>query len=424
MRAPLAVVTGRLGPVVAGPVIVYLALFHGVLTVAAAVAVCFTVTVWPRPDLALLMLLGLVPAAALADPHGMALSALGLGAVFLLLLRMVCHGLRPRPDLTLILLLTVTVSVSYLLPQSDPGPVPSWTGWALLLVGLGILAASMAYPPDPRRVAQLTAVAGAFTAGSLLLRGEYATDRLTGLGLNPNYVGAALALPLVAAIGLARLDRSALWLPPALLCGAAIVQTRSRGAFLMVAAGLACALLAGRPRRHKVFISLLLLVPTLALPGTLDSMGDGLTGNRSSTELTANTEVRKEAAWLAVRVAADHPFRGIGYAMFPEYARSSSLGIYINTHNDFLRLAAESGLVSLALFTALLWRGLARRHTGHHAVLQSLGVAYAVGMLFANTLTDLIVSVPFWVALGCVLAQRSPGKQAASPTPLHVRTSL
>jgi hypothetical protein len=33
-------------------------------------------------------------------------------------------------------------------------------------------------------------------------------------------------------------------------------------------------------------------------------------------------------------------------------------------------------------------------------------VAYAVGLLFANTLTNLTVTAPFWVALGCLIAAR------------------
>ncbi|MEU2429703.1 O-antigen ligase family protein [Streptomyces sp. NPDC007861] len=419
MRSRFAVVLGWTGLLAAAPAVVYLVLFHGTLTAAVAVAACFTLLVWPRPDLALLVLLALVPVAAVADPTGAAAVALVTGAVALLLLRtVVLSGLRVRADLVVIVLMAFVVTASYLLPQVALTVERQWKGYVLLLVALGLLVVSAAAPADPLRIAQVVAIAGACAAGYLLLHGEYAADRLTGLGLNPNYAGAMLALPLVAAAGLARLHRSWLWLLPALVCGAAILQTRSRGTFLMVAAGLACVVLVGRPLRHKVLIALSLAGVALALPGTLDVVGENLTGSRTSTELTSNTEVRKQAAWLAARVALEHPLRGIGYGVFPDYARTSSeLGIYINTHNDLLRLAAEAGIGALALFTVLLWLGLARRHAPHQAILQSMGVAYVVGLLFANTLTHVIVTAPFWVCLGCLLAQPRHTQPTTTPSP-------
>ncbi|MEU6221632.1 O-antigen ligase family protein [Streptomyces sp. NPDC047022] len=406
MKSLSATVTGRVAVLAAGPVAVHLALFHGLATAAAVGAAGFALVTWARPDLALLTVLGLVPALAASGQRSTTLPAVVLGAVVLLLFRAALSAPRLRLDLLLILLTAAAVTVSRLLPAEPFHVEHGWKACGLLLVGLGLLAASVLVPPDPRRVAQAVAGAGAALAALLLVRGEYAADRLTGLGLNPNYLGAALALPLVAAVGLARFGRSWLWIPPAAVCAFAVVETRSRGAFVMAAAGLACVLLVGRPLRDKALIVLALLAVTVVLPGTLDSVEGNLTGGRTQTELTANTEVRKRAALLAVRVALDHPLRGIGYALFPEHARNSpDLGIYINTHNDYLRLAAEAGLVTLALLLALLWRGLARRCAPDHAVLQALCVSYAAGLLFANILADLIVTTPFWVCLGCLLAR-------------------
>ncbi|MGW5094269.1 O-antigen ligase family protein [Streptomyces nodosus] len=429
MRSLPAAVFGRLGLLAAGPVAVHLALFHGVEAVVATVVICFAVVVWPRPDVALLMLLGLVPVAAVADPGGTTLPVMGTGAVGLLLVRVALIGLRPRLDLLLILLLGCGVAVSCLLPQQTFSVAHPWKLCALLLAGLGLLAASALTPPDPRHIAQVVACSGAGVAVYLMIRGEYASDRLTGLGLNPNYVGSVLALSLVAGVGAARFHRSWAWLLPAAACAFALLETRSRGAFVMAAAGLACVLLVGRRPRYKVLIVLAIAAATLLLPSSLDTVEDNLTGSRTSTELVANTEVRKRAAEVALQVAFDHPLRGIGYARFPEYARTSpALGIYINTHNDYLRVAAEAGIVTLALLVALMWLGLARRYAADHAVLQAMGVSYAVGLLFANTLTDLLVSTPFWISLGCLLAHAAHRKRDPSPlsTPLpspHVRTA-
>ncbi|MGW0884074.1 O-antigen ligase family protein [Streptomyces sp. NPDC002671] len=411
-------VIGRVGLLAAGPVAVYLALFHGAAAAAAAVAICFAVVVWPRPDVALLMLLALVPAAAAVDPGGAVLKMV-LGAVAPLLFRIVLNGVWPRLDLVLIVLMAAAVTVSCLLPEEHLPVERPWTSWTLLLVGLCLLATSILAPPDPRRIAQVVAGSGAGVAGYLLVRGEYASDRLIGLGLNPNYLGAALALSLVAVVGLARFGRRWAWLAPAAVCAFALLQTRSRGALVMAAAGLACVLLARRRLRYKLLIALAIVAAVISLPGTMDAVEGNLLDGRTSTELTANTEVRKQAAVLAMRVALDHPLRGIGYTMFPEYARAS-LGVFINTHNDYLRLAAETGLVTLALLVALLWLGLTRRYTADHALLQALCVSYAAGLLFANALTDLVISTPFWISLGCLLARA--GRRKADPASLPVPT--
>ncbi|MEU8590869.1 O-antigen ligase family protein [Streptomyces sp. NPDC048664] len=414
IRSLGAATAGKAALLAAGPVAVHLALFHGVATAAAVAAAGFAWLAWARPEAALLAVLGLVPALAALGHGAGPLPAAALGAVALLLPRAVLGAPRARLDLLLILLTAVALTLSWLLPAVPLHVEHTWKSYGLLLVGLGLLAAAVLTPPDPRRVARTVAGSGALLAALLLLRGAYADGRLTGLGLNPNYVGAALALPLVAAAGLIRTSRSWLWVPPGALCACALVETRSRGAFVMAAAGLACVLFLGRPLRHKALIVLALLTAAALLPGTLDSVEDDLTGSRSRTELTSNTAVREKAALLAVRVAVDHPLRGIGYALFPEYARNSpGLGVYMNTHNDYLRLAAEAGPVTLVLLLALLWLGLARRYPPDHAVLQAVCVAYAAGLLFANALTDLVISTPFWICLGCLLARA--GRRGALP---------
>ncbi|MGI5513243.1 O-antigen ligase family protein [Streptomyces sp. CA-106131] len=419
MRSVFTVVIGRMGLLAAGPAAAYLALFHGATAAVAAVVICFALVVWPRPDVALLLLLGLVPLAAIIDTGGTVMTAMIGGAVALFLLRTALNGARLRLDLVLILLLALAVGVSCVLPEESFPVVEPWKGCGFLLMGLGLLAASVLAPPDPRRIAQVVAGSGTGVAVYLMVRGEYVSDRLTGLGLNANYLGAFLALFLVATVGMARFHRPWPWLLPAVVCASALLETRSRGALVMAATGLACVLLAGRPLRYKVLAGLAMLAVLTPLTGSRDSVEQDLMGSRASTELTANTEVRKQAALLALRVALDHPLRGIGYAMFPEYARAaSSLGIYINTHNDFLRLAAECGLVTCVLLVTLLWLGLARRCATHHAILQALCVSYAVGLFFANTLTYLLASTPFWISLGCLLARSARRKEDPGGGPL------
>jgi O-antigen ligase len=112
-------------------------------------------------------------------------------------------------------------------------------------------------------------------------------------------------------------------------------------------------------------------------------------------------------AWFAVRVAAGHPLRGIGYGTFPSHA-GAEFGLHIATHNDYLRLAAETGIPALVAFLGLLWLGLRRPASGDLAVLRAMTAAYAAGLLFANALASLVISTPFWLALGCLLATPRP----------------
>jgi O-antigen ligase len=251
----------------------------------------------------------------------------------------------------------------------------------------------------------MIAVAGAVTAGYVLVGGDYAGGRLEGLGFNPNYLGALLALPIVAAVGLMRQDRNPAWLAPSGVCLVAMAETQSRGAFLAAAVGVAIILVQGRPFKLQAPVVLAAVVVATALPGSLDAVEHIAAGNRQTSDLNSNSEIRRQAAEFATHVALQHPLRGIGYGMFPSYAaKSPRFGVYINTHNDYLRLAAEAGAITLAAFLVLLWLGTTRRRSGDLGVLRAVVLTYAVGLFFANLLADLAASLPFWLSLGCLLA--------------------
>jgi O-antigen ligase len=155
-----------------------------------------------------------------------------------------------------------------------------------------------------------------------------------------------------------------------------------------------------------------------AFPAALDAAEHVAVGRRHAADLNHDTTVRTQVAWFAVRVAAGHPLRGIGYGAFPSHA-DAEFGLRIATHNDYLRLAAETGIPALAAFLALLWLGLCRPASGDLAVPRAMTAAYAVGLLFANALSDLVVSTPFWLALGCLLAAARPPRDHTSHRESH-----
>ncbi|MET0496268.1 MAG: O-antigen ligase family protein [Actinoplanes sp.] len=325
--------------------------------------------------------------------------ALALGLV----LRFAVGALRLRRSHAWLALFAAALIISLLYPATT-GPATTLPGYDLtgILAGLVVAAAAVAAPPDPAVAARAVAVAGAVASAIVLAGGDFDGGRLVGAGLNTNYVGAMLALACVAAAGLAWTARQPGWLVVAAPSAFAVVQTQSRGALVAVAAGIGYLALRNRSwRQRALFVAAAALLTVLVT----DSLPALLINGRTATELDANNAIRGEALRLAIQIALENPLRGIGYGMFPLYAAGTSqVGIFINTHNEYARLACEAGLPTAAIFGGLLLLAMRGRRTGDEAVLRAVVVVFAVSLLFGNFLSSMVVSVSFWLALGYLLA--------------------
>lgn len=284
---------------------------------------------------------------------------------------------------------------------------------AALLTGLLVAVTGTVTPPRPGRLARMIALTGAVAAVYALAVGDTLGGRLQGLGCNPNYLGSYLAVPLVACAGLARTSRGGpLWAVPAVVCLAGVAATESRGAVLATVAGLVVIFMQSRGRWTQAMVLLAGAWVAIVFPGALDALTHLAASERTAGDLALNNEIRSQVAHVAARAAVAHPVNGVGWGMFPTYAfHDPGFNVYIETHDDFLRLAAETGAGALAAFVALLWCGVRRPQRDDLMVLRAVVVTFAVGMLFANPLDDLVVSTPFWAALGCLLA-RVPATRA------------
>jgi len=367
----------------------------------------------------LLLVAAVPPVSTLRHGQTAALAALFL-AVFAVVVRAIVRGLPLRARHLAALPLLGAVLLSYSAPVVSLVTATSrhadLTG---LVGGLALLAAATAAPPSARRLARTIGLAGAAEAAAVICRDDHADGRLEGLGLNPNYLGLLAAVPLVACVGLASVRRAPAWLLPAVPCLAAVVATQSRGAFLAAAAGVAVLLLSGRSLQTRILVTAGIAAVLLLLPGGLGAVENSGASERAAAELSYNDAVREHAARFAFDAALAHPMRGIGYGMFAPYAAASpSIGVYINNHDDYLRIGAEAGLPCLALLLALLVWACKDPRTGGLAVLRALVVAYAVGLLFANALSNLAVSAPFWAALGCLISQ-APLRRSGAPPLKH-----
>ncbi|GHE27467.1 hypothetical protein GCM10017673_32050 [Streptosporangium violaceochromogenes] len=316
--------------------------------------------------------------------------------------------------------LAALLALSWIFPAGEiiPGH-PALLDMTQVAAGVAILSVCAAAPPSAKHLQATIVASGTAVAVAALLAGGIHAGRLQGFGLNPNYLGGLLALPTVVSFAVAGLRRAPLWALPGLVTLAVLVATQSRAALLGVLAGMIAVALPRGPRRSRPALSPVLAV--LAIPVVVASvMLDAGGGARDAAELRRNNEARAQSAVLAVRLAAEHPLRGVGYGTFSrQAARSPEPGVYINTHNDYLRLASETGVVSTLLLTLLVHRAVRRAGDTHERVLTGVVTAFAIMLLFGNLLSNLAVSAPFWVCLGTLLGARhsQDAHGTAHPTP-------
>jgi hypothetical protein len=329
-------------------------------------------------------------------------AALLIGAI----VRVAIGRVRPRPAYPIIAVLVAALVASVVFPVASlPASTDAQSELLGLLAGLAVLAGVAAYPPRAHAVAVTVLVSGVLAAGYVSFTGPLGDGRLSGLGLNPNYLGSFMIAPVIAAVALSRRTGKARWLVVASPCVAILFASHSRGALLATAAGVAYAVCGGVPWRRTATIGAFLLVLPLTGSSVFNMLERAASGPRTVTELSRNNDIRVEAGSLAAQTMLDYPGRGIGFGMFAPYAAEHpALGVYINTHNDLARLGAESGLAALLAFLALLVLGLACRDVHRRRLLGPVVVGYVVSLLFANTLTNLLVTASYWVCLGALLA--------------------
>lgn len=146
---------------------------------------------------------------------------------------------------------------------------------------------------------------------------------------------------------------------------------------------------------QKVLLTLVTVSAVLLFPGDLNLITSIGAGTRSAAELNTDNIVRSQVTLFALHVAVDHPIRGIGLGQFPAYAQASgSLGFYVTTTNEYLLLAAETGLSSLVAMMALLWTGIRRARQGDIAIVRASVFTSIIAMLFIDLFSNPVVSVP------------------------------
>lgn len=219
--------------------------------------------------------------------------------------------------------------------------------------------------------ATLTVLYGAAKGGLHASGASAVTDadgRLQAGEGDPNYLAAVLVPAILLAVGLAM--RRSTWQRIAL--GAAVVvmavglaATQSRGG--LIAAGVAAlgSLVIWRGRR--IAVGSLIVLAAGAAAGFFAASPSAW----HRIHAGGNTGSGRTDIWqIAWRVVHDHPFFGVGLAQFPQvsptYVRRPGALTYVAViidnkivvHNVYLQLWAETGIIGLVLFLALLGASL------------------------------------------------------------------
>lgn len=273
------------------------------------------------------------------------------------------------------------------------------------LLGLGFIVAVVLVRLDQIVALRTLAVSGAASAGYLLIVGQATTSgRIEAETLNENSVGYVGALAAVAAFGLFARTRRFRWLLVAVAPVILAVLSQSRGAALALVVGVG--LVWGLRRTGAARVLVIVLAPVvafLALP-VVQSLVATYFSRRDLA--TAESTARLRLLQLAGDLTLEHPFIGVGWRAFPDHSLAR-MGRAMNTHDEYARLAAESGVLALVLFVAVA--AVALRSNAVPAVKATL-VAGLVAFGFANAMSNPAVSMPVWVLLGVALAVRSRGR--------------
>ena len=271
------------------------------------------------------------------------------------------------------------------------------------------------------------------------------TERLYGSLGNPNLLGGYLVPIVPLAIGAALHWRSwpsrLLAAVTAALAGTALVLTYSRGAWLGLAAGLACfALLWGwfalprlQGRRQAVFCGLLLaaLIGAVAMSGLLEPLQvrllSALAGRGdSSVNFRINVWM---AAWQMLR---DYVWTGIGPGqdafnrVYPLYQQPMFNAL--SAYSMPLELAVELGIAGLLAGIAIFWHALHQGLRQLKVVVATtkergwtqIGAMAAVVGLGAHGLVDTIflrpeVQLVWWLCIAFLATQQQPHRPQVNP---------
>lgn len=289
-----------------------------------------------------------------------------------------------------------------------------------LLQGIVLIFVVFTAVSRPRHVRWLVT---AFVAGALMAAvfgittaAAESGERISGGFDDPNELAAVLVPSMILAgfAFLAYRGRPIRWAFAACvpILGLALLEADSQGGLLALAVGAVVAVLFGGPARRTIGLATAALFALGLINYTLLSSPAGLTEGKAS---------RQDLWKVAVQVAEDHPFFGVGAGGFvqvePSYtvenitiARVDLVSKAEVVHNTYLHVLTDYGIVGLALLGCLV--GLSLLHgvlaarwfarAGQRELeLLARGVVVAtISMLMAYSFISAQYEKQLWLLLG------------------------
>jgi putative inorganic carbon (HCO3(-)) transporter len=144
----------------------------------------------------------------------------------------------------------------------------------------------------------------------------------------------------------------------ALLMVGAVVASHSRSGFLGLAAMLMI-LLWQMGRRRPAIIGATAIAAIVLLPFAPDSYWERVASiTDDDKDATGSREARRVLLGEAFQAFLDRPLTGLGAGQFVNYNPPGRLETWRETHNVVLQVAAELGIVGVAVFFFLVYRAL------------------------------------------------------------------
>lgn len=318
-------------------------------------------------------------------------------------------------DLTLSVFEVARILKLYLLAHVVGELVLSERDLKAVLLGLGIALAMQA------AIAALQYFFGYDLGGLGFVVGD--TRRVSGTVGWPNtlgaYVAAGLCVPL--ALWLCKVGGGRRWVLLALSLFAALplILTFSRGAWVGFAAGVLVAVVLGWYASWVSLRTILLGLVGLGLIAAVVALvfAAPLAERFSEETLSSRVDLNE----VAFGMIAAHPVTGIGVNTFTEVMGdydTSGVTVYFPepVHNVYLLIAAETGLVGLAMFLALvafvyraglqtLRRGSRFTSAAMIGLLAGLTAILVSNLIDVHLKTDVLFAL-FWVYVGVIVAIR------------------
>lgn len=293
---------------------------------------------------------------------------------------------RPSPVVTLSLCFACWLIVSYLMSDYRAEGRAHLIGFLSTILLVPMVALTATTYRRVRLLVLIVALSGAVSAALVIL------ETLTGIRIIPHAdpadiaawrgqirsAGASAYNPTTAAhmvtassfiwivLALEGRHRRGLCAALALLCVVALAMMAARSAIL--AFGLTGLVLAWRYRRHRLFplgVALGLMLSVAALPFVPQTTAQRFMAVFEGANTSDRTLLRRMSYNLiGLEQVARHPVAGIGPGAYPTVYASHEYRWYPGReqdrrqlHNSYMEVAAETGLVGLALFVAVLLAG-------------------------------------------------------------------